>query len=217
MPALYTRPGPGLGHSSSFCSEVRAVVSGSAACANAADENITANENTDAPKIKARECLAPKAICPNPFFKSLSLAGGRRFNLRGCLLATTCRDRVTPLVSRPYWLRRGAGTVNAARPLFISIVNCGGWIARRSNYTRIWSREPFGGLKDEMATTSGDQIGGPAKSADSASPATRSVILHGNRIESRDLFAVEREIIIAHGEDSYRLRLTSQNKLILTK
>ena len=28
---------------------------------------------------------------------------------------------------------------------------------------------------------------------------------------------VEREIIIAHGEDTYRLRLTSQNKLILTK
>lgn len=39
----------------------------------------------------------------------------------------------------------------------------------------------------------------------------------GNRIESRDLFASEREIIIAHGEDAYRLRLTSQNKLILTK
>ena len=39
----------------------------------------------------------------------------------------------------------------------------------------------------------------------------------GNRIESRDLFAVEREIIIAHGEDTYRMRLTSQNKLILTK
>ena len=31
------------------------------------------------------------------------------------------------------------------------------------------------------------------------------------------LFATEREIIIAHGEDNYRLRLTSQNKLILTK
>jgi hemin uptake protein HemP len=27
----------------------------------------------------------------------------------------------------------------------------------------------------------------------------------------------EREIIIAHGEDAYRLRLTSQSKLILTK
>ena len=39
----------------------------------------------------------------------------------------------------------------------------------------------------------------------------------GNRIESRDLFAVEREIIIGHGEDTYRMRLTSQNKLILTK
>ncbi|WP_428131888.1 hemin uptake protein HemP [Bradyrhizobium sp.] len=41
--------------------------------------------------------------------------------------------------------------------------------------------------------------------------------MSGNRIESRDLFATEREIIIMHGEDSYRLRLTSQNKLILTK
>jgi len=41
--------------------------------------------------------------------------------------------------------------------------------------------------------------------------------MNGNRIESRDLFAIEREIIITHGEDSYRLRLTSQNKLILTK
>jgi hemin uptake protein HemP len=41
--------------------------------------------------------------------------------------------------------------------------------------------------------------------------------MNGNRIESRELFAVEREIIIAHGDDFYRLRLTSQNKLILTK
>jgi len=41
--------------------------------------------------------------------------------------------------------------------------------------------------------------------------------MNGNRIESRDLFAVEREITIAHGEDTYRLRLTSQNRLILTK
>ena len=41
--------------------------------------------------------------------------------------------------------------------------------------------------------------------------------MNGNRIESRDLFTNEREIIIAHGEDTYRLRLTTQNKLILTK
>ena len=46
---------------------------------------------------------------------------------------------------------------------------------------------------------------------------SRSVVVRGNRIDSRELFAVEREIIIAHGEENYRLRLTSQNKLILTK
>jgi hemin uptake protein HemP len=68
-----------------------------------------------------------------------------------------------------------------------------------------------------MTTASGDHNGDPAKSADSASAATRSIEMTGNRIESSALFANEREIIIAHGEDSYRLRLTSQNKLILTK
>ena len=41
--------------------------------------------------------------------------------------------------------------------------------------------------------------------------------MNGNRIESRELFATDREIIIVHGEDTYRMRLTSQNKLILTK
>ena len=49
------------------------------------------------------------------------------------------------------------------------------------------------------------------------SVATRSVTITGNRIESRDVFSGDREIIIAHGDDTYRLRLTSQNKLILTK
>jgi hemin uptake protein HemP len=45
----------------------------------------------------------------------------------------------------------------------------------------------------------------------------RTLMMRGNRIDSRELFAAEREIIIAHGAESYRLRLTSQNKLILTK
>jgi hemin uptake protein HemP len=45
----------------------------------------------------------------------------------------------------------------------------------------------------------------------------RSVTLRGNRFDSRDIFQSVREIIIAHGEDTYRLRLTAQNKLILTK
>ena len=39
----------------------------------------------------------------------------------------------------------------------------------------------------------------------------------GHRIESRDLFIGTREVIIAHGREIYRLRLTGQNKLILTK
>jgi hemin uptake protein HemP len=47
--------------------------------------------------------------------------------------------------------------------------------------------------------------------------AERKVLVIGDRVESRDLFAGVREIIIGHGSDSYRLRLTAQNKLILTK
>lgn len=45
----------------------------------------------------------------------------------------------------------------------------------------------------------------------------RSIPLTDNRIQSRDLFFSSREIIITHGEETYRLRLTAQNKLILTK
>ena len=46
---------------------------------------------------------------------------------------------------------------------------------------------------------------------------TRAVPLRGNRFDSRDIFKSGREITIAHGEETYRLRLTAQNKLILTK
>jgi hemin uptake protein HemP len=38
-----------------------------------------------------------------------------------------------------------------------------------------------------------------------------------NRIDSRDLFTGTRDIVILHGNDAYHLRLTAQNKLILTK
>ena len=68
-----------------------------------------------------------------------------------------------------------------------------------------------------MATTSGDNVAGAGKSSDNPSAATRSIAMNGNRIDSRELFAVEREIIIVHGEETYRMRLTAQNKLILTK
>lgn len=57
----------------------------------------------------------------------------------------------------------------------------------------------------------------PAPKDASATETSRNVILRGNRFDSRDIFQSTREIIISHGEDTYRLRLTAQNKLILTK
>lgn len=68
-----------------------------------------------------------------------------------------------------------------------------------------------------MTVPSGGKLGEAPTHAASPAPTTRSIVMNGNRLDSRELFAVEREIIIAHGEDKYRLRLTSQNKLILTK
>ena len=68
-----------------------------------------------------------------------------------------------------------------------------------------------------MAAPSGDKLGDAAGKAGHPPTAARSVVVTGNRLDSRELFATDREIIIAHGEDNYRLRLTSQNKLILTK
>jgi hemin uptake protein HemP len=37
------------------------------------------------------------------------------------------------------------------------------------------------------------------------------------RLDSKDLFGTAREIVIEHAGDEYRLRLTRQGKLILTK
>jgi len=45
----------------------------------------------------------------------------------------------------------------------------------------------------------------------------RSIPVREHQIDSREVFVGTREIAIRHGEDTYRLRLTSQNKLILTK
>lgn len=45
----------------------------------------------------------------------------------------------------------------------------------------------------------------------------RSIPVDSHRIDSRDLFVGTRELTIAHGNETYRLRLTAQNKLILTK
>ena len=45
----------------------------------------------------------------------------------------------------------------------------------------------------------------------------RVIPVRAHRIDSRDVFVGTKEITIAHGGDIYRLRLTGQNKLILTK
>jgi hemin uptake protein HemP len=45
----------------------------------------------------------------------------------------------------------------------------------------------------------------------------RTIAISGHKIDSRDLFVGTREIVISHGRDVYRLRLTAQHKLILTK
>ncbi|WP_342446997.1 hemin uptake protein HemP [Azorhizobium doebereinerae] len=37
------------------------------------------------------------------------------------------------------------------------------------------------------------------------------------KLDSRDLFVASRVLTITHGSQTYQLRLTSQNKLILTK
>ncbi|NOJ47272.1 hemin uptake protein HemP [Bradyrhizobium archetypum] len=68
-----------------------------------------------------------------------------------------------------------------------------------------------------MSAAKGEKFGGPRTQAGNLASSARSLAFNGNRIDSRELFATEREIIIAHGEENYRLRLTSQNKLILTK
>jgi hemin uptake protein HemP len=58
----------------------------------------------------------------------------------------------------------------------------------------------------------------PGDSSQTMSQSTvRTIKIVEGRMDSSDLFVGTREITIGHGEDLYRLRLTAQNKLILTK
>jgi len=70
-----------------------------------------------------------------------------------------------------------------------------------------------------MTNSSADQEerGRAESSATATTRSDRKIPVVGDRIDSRDLFSGVREIIIGHGSDVYRLRLTAQNKLILTK
>jgi hemin uptake protein HemP len=51
----------------------------------------------------------------------------------------------------------------------------------------------------------------------STSPTPRMISVVGHKVDSREIFIGTREVVIHHGSDIYRLRLTAQNKLILTK
>lgn len=59
----------------------------------------------------------------------------------------------------------------------------------------------------------------PSESPDSGSQssASRTIEIVNHSVASEELLKSTREITIRHGEDVYRLRLTAQNKLILTK
>lgn len=58
-----------------------------------------------------------------------------------------------------------------------------------------------------------------------SSPQETAGVSHSNkhptpikrRVTSHDLMAGQRELVIEHGDDEYRLRITGKGKLILTK
>jgi hemin uptake protein HemP len=62
-----------------------------------------------------------------------------------------------------------------------------------------------------------DNVDARSEIGPDASKSLRTLTITNHLVDSRDLFASAREIVIAHGIERYRLRLTSQNKLILTK
>ena len=68
-----------------------------------------------------------------------------------------------------------------------------------------------------MSPAAKDEDSEPGKGFPAVASAGRNISMVNDRIDSRDLFVGTREIIIAHGGEAYRLRLTNQNKLILTK
>ncbi|NWG32416.1 MAG: hemin uptake protein HemP [Rhodocyclaceae bacterium] len=67
-----------------------------------------------------------------------------------------------------------------------------------------------------MTASAGNKPVKPA--AQAAAALRREAVRPGTTlIASAELFAGRSEIVIAHGQETYRLRLTRQNKLILTK
>jgi len=64
--------------------------------------------------------------------------------------------------------------------------------------------------------TAGGQVGDP-RDGSGPDAERRTIVMVKGEISSGDLFVGTRDIMINHGGQIYRLRLTAQNKLILTK
>ena len=61
-------------------------------------------------------------------------------------------------------------------------------------------------------------VSGPREvKTEKSAASSRKVVVMDDRIDSRALFGSSRQITIAHGTEAYTLRVTAQNKLILTK
>lgn len=57
----------------------------------------------------------------------------------------------------------------------------------------------------------------PKRAAEAEAQAGRAITITDNSFDTREIFVGTREVTITHGGERYRLRLTAQNKLILTK
>lgn len=69
----------------------------------------------------------------------------------------------------------------------------------------------------KMTEPTEEDGGSPGRRGSEVAAGGRTIAVVGDRIDSRDLFIGTREIVIVHGGEAYRLRLTLQNRLILTK
>ncbi len=95
------------------------------------------------------------------------------------------------------------------------IVICGGWFETTRACKEVLSAPDGSG--DRMTEKSRTKHLGLKDHGATPIVGERTIAVRGNMLDSKELFSGSREVIIAHGSESYRLRLTSQNKLILTK
>lgn len=91
--------------------------------------------------------------------------------------------------------------------LFKPIISCCGWISPPPHYN-----EGFGPTRhtDAMSEMPKDNIPDTGTRANQAATSERTVLIRRIALDSTDPFSTEREIMISHGSETHRLRLTSQ-------